>query len=350
MANQRYVGVGQESVWGTAVAATKSFEDTADDWEAQTSPVMIEQTTRSAQQAALAHNYAQVVKGASGSINMGLYDNGVGLLHTNLWGTSTSPSPVDLTTTGRYGRNYRSSPEGPLTSLTIRRGRIVAATNWASETVEEWAYNGCRAATAELTVSTDNPWMFNIGFDAREGQRGGSAVAQTYHTVAQEFFHWAHTKIQIAAYNASGVLQAFEDFDEFDSFTFNADFGLKVDDHPLSGSANKIFQRREGLPAYTGSLSGGRYSSDVQTAVVDRFRNGEVCALRAVAQKNSTTAADANIFQLTLGRVRFTGSDPQSPPGTAGSTLDAPFTVFWGGGVNEFAVDIYLQNGDSTDS
>ena len=118
----------------------------------------------------------------------------------------------------------------------------------------------------------------------------------------------------------------------------------------MAGSANKINPRRQGLAEYTGTLSGGRYSTDVQAAVVDRFRDGEICALQVVAQKNSATAHDANIFRATLGRVRFTGSDPQSPPGQVGSTLDAPFMVFWSGGATESAVDLYLQNGDSTDA
>ena len=350
MANQRYVSVGRETTYATAVAGTKSYEDTADDWELQTTPVIITDTTRAAQQAPLAHNYAQVVKGAQGSLITGLYDNGLGLLLANLLGTATAPTAVPSTSTGRFGRNYRTTSEGDDSSFTVRRGRIVRSTDWSTESVEEWAYAGCRPTNFQLEVSTDNPWMLTIGFDANTGVRGGAAVAQTYHSVSQEFFHWAHTKIQIAAYNASGVLQAYEDFDEFDGFTLTGNFNLKVDDHPLAGSANKVNPKRIGLPEYTGTLSGGKYTTDLQTAVVDRFRSGDVCALRAVAQKNSTTAADANIFQATLARVRFTGSDPQSPPGQVGSMLEAPFSVFWGGGANDYAIDLYLQNGDSTDS
>ena len=157
--------------------------------------------------------------------------------------------------------------------------------------------------------------MLNVGFDARTATRGGAAVAQTYHSVSQEMFHWAHTKLQIAAYNASGVLQAYEDFDEFDGFTLTGNFNLKVDDHPLAGSANKIKPLRLGLAEYSGSLSGGKYTTDLQAAVVDRFRSGQVCALQAVAQKNSSTAADANIFRVTLGRVRFYGFRPGFPAG-----------------------------------
>ena len=65
MANQRYVGVGRETAYGTAVASTKSFEDTGDDWTLQTSPVTIAETTRSAQQAALA---SQLRSGGQGSV------------------------------------------------------------------------------------------------------------------------------------------------------------------------------------------------------------------------------------------------------------------------------------------
>ena len=132
MANQRYVNLGLETAYGTAVAGTKSFEDTGDDWELQVSPVTIADTTRSGQQAAMEHNYAQVVKGAQGSINIGLYDNGIGLLAANLLGEATAPTAVPSTTTGRFGRNYRSTAEGDDSSFTVRRGRIVRATNWGN--------------------------------------------------------------------------------------------------------------------------------------------------------------------------------------------------------------------------
>ena len=59
-----------------------------------------------------------------------------------------------------------------------------------------------------------------------------------------------------------------------------------------------------------------------QTAIVDRFRSQvKFVPFRQVAQKRSTTASDADILRVTLARVRFTGSDPQSPPGTRGSSL-----------------------------
>ena len=146
------------------------------------------------------------------------------------------------------------------------------------------------------------------------------------------------------------MLQAYEDFDQFDGFSLTGDFNLQVDKNPLSGSANKIQPKRLGKATYEGTLSGGTYTTALQTAIVDRFRSGEVCALQAVCQKRSTTAADADILRVTLARVRFTGSDPVSAPGTRGSSIEAPFKVFWSGASTDHAVDIYVQNGDSTDS
>ena len=341
MANQRYCNVGIEGTYGTAVAGTKSFEDTGDDWVLAVSPVEIPETTRSGQQADLEHNYQQVIKGATGSINVGFYDNGLGLLLSNLLGSSTAPAAVSGTTNARHTRTYRSTSEGDNSSFTVRRGRVVRASSWATESVEEFVYAGCVPTDFELSVSKDNPWMLKVGFDARSAARGGSAVAQTYHAVSQQFFNWDHTKLQIND----------TDIDEFEGFSLTGNFNLNTDNHPLTGSANKVHPLRQGRASYEGTLSGGTYTQDIQSVVVDSFRNGTPVKLAAIAQKGSTTATDADILRVTLGSVRFTGNDPTSGPGDAmGSSLDAPFKVFWPGGATDYAVEIVLQNADTSDA
>ena len=341
MANQRYCNVGLESTYGTAVAGTKSYEDTGDDWVPVTSPVEIPETTRSGQQADLTHNYQQVVKGATGSINVAGYENGLGLLWANLLGYASAPTAVASTTNGRYGRTYRTTGEGSDASFTVRRGRILRSSTWGSESVEEWIYAGCRPTGFELSVSKDNPWMLKVNFDARTEERGGSAVAQTYHSVAQQFFNWTDTKIQI-----NDV-----DVDEFEGFSLTGNFNLFTDKHPLAGSANKMEPKAMGRASYEGSLSGGTYTADLQSVLYDNFVNGTPVKLAAVAQKRSTTAADADILRVTLGSVRFTGNAPSSPPGQSeGSVIEGPFKVFWPGASTDYAVEVYLQNGDSTDA
>lgn len=341
MANQRYVNVGLESVYGTAVAGTKSYEDTGDDWVPVTSPVEIPETTRSAQQADLTHNFQQVVKGGSGSLNVGFYDNGLGLLLSNLLGYASSPAAVSGTTNGRYGRTYRTTAEGDNSSFTVRRGRILRASDWASESIEEFIYAGCRPTDFELSVSKDNPWMLKVGFDVRSSERGGAAVAQVYHSVTQQFFNWTDTKIQIND----------TDIDEFEGFNLTGNFNLYTDKHPLASSANKVHPLRQGRAEFEGQLSGGTYTADLQTVIYDNFINGTPVKLAAIAQKRSTTAADADILRVTLDEVRFLGNAPSSPPGQAeGSMIDAPFKVFWAGGATDYAVEIYLQNGDSSDA
>ena len=341
MANQRYVNVGVETDYGTAVAGTKSFEDTGDDWVPVTSPVQIPETTRSGQQAALSHNYRQVVKGATGSLNVGFYDNGLGLLLANLLGYASAPTAVAGTTNGRYTRTYRTTGEGSSASFTVRRGRILRSGTWGSESVEEFIYAGCRPTGFELSVSKDNPWMLKVDFDAQSESRGGAAVAQTYHSVTQQFFNWDDTKIQI-----NDV-----DIDAFEGFSLTGSFNLYTDKHPLASSANKTLPLRMGMASYEGSLTGGTYKAELQTAVYDNFVNGTPVKLAAIAQKRSTTATDADILNVTLDAVRFTGNAPSSPPGQSeGSTIDAPFMVFWGGASTDHAVEVVLQNGDSSDT
>ena len=199
MANQRYSNVGIEANYGTAVAGTKSFEDKGDTFTLQVEPVMVDETTRASQQTDLEHNYQQVVIGADGDLDIAFYDNGMGLICANLLGEATTPAAVSGTTNGRFGRNYRSTGEGDPSSLTIRKGRILTSNDWSTESVEEFIYAGCVPTNFELSVNRGEPWNLRVGYDARTATRGGAAVAQTYHTVAQQFFNWSTTKLQIAA-------------------------------------------------------------------------------------------------------------------------------------------------------
>ena len=347
-ANDRYASLGVETTAGTAVAATRSYEDTGDDWQVVPSPVEIGETTRAAQQAALAHNYQQTLEKVTGSINTGLYNSGVGLLLSNLLGAATAPAAVTSTTNNRFGRNYRSTAGGDTSSFTVRRGRSSRDANWEGESIEEFVYAGCVISGFELSVSSNSPWMLKVNFEGMTETPGGSAVAQLYPPIGAgaslvRFFSWQNTSISVG-----GVA-----LDKFGGFTLTGNYNLDAAIKPLNSSSNIKKPLRQGLPTLEGSLSAGVYSADAKTAVYDRFRSGEVVSLVAEAKMDPTAGItddhSRDIFRVTLAQVRFTGATPQGAPGSK-TMIEGPFKVFWDGGASSYAVDLYLQNSERTDT
>ena len=346
--NARYASLGAETTYGTAVAATRSFQDTGDDWTVVPSPVEIGETTLAAQQTDLAHNYQMTLEKVTGSINTGLYNNGVGLLLANLLGSATTPAAVPSSTNARFGRTYATSAEGDSTSFTVRRGRSSRQANWESETIEEFVYAGCVISEFELSVSANNPWMLSVTFVGQTEATGGAATAQLYPPFGTgatlvAFFSWQNTSLSIG-----GVA-----LDKFEGFTLTGSYNLDEAIKTLNSSANIQKPLRMGRPTFEGTLSGGTYSTDAKTAVYDRFRAGELTSIVAEAKRDPTTGVSADhsrdIFRVSLGQCRFTGTTPVSAPGSR-TMIEGPFKVFWDGASASSAVSIYLQNAERTDT
>ena len=334
----RYCGIGEETAYGTAVAATRSFEDTGDDWTLDNQPVEQRDTTRVGAQALLEHNRRWARRGASGSINVPLYDRGLGLLFANLIGTATTPTAVPSTTTARFGRNYRSSAQGDGSSFTVRRGRSVRTAATHAEGIEEFVYAGCVPVSANLSCASGEKWMLAVSFDAQSEETGGSAVTQAYAT-AQQFFDWRDTRVLIDDTEVPW----------FGNFSLDMAFNLDTAIHTFSGTSNKQKPNRVGVPTYTGTLDSPVYTDTLKTALYDKFRAGDTVKIEVVAQKASSSAADADILRITLAKAQWSGSTPQGAPGS-NTAITGGFEVLHSGLSTDYAVDIYLQNLDSTDA
>ena len=334
----RYCGIGEETNYGVAVAATRSFEDTGDDWTLDNQPVEVRDTTRVGAQAILEHNRRWARRGATGSINVPGYDRGQGLLWTNLLGVATTPTSVPSTSTARFGRYYRSSAVGDNTSLTVRRGRSVRTAATHAEGIEEFVYAGCVPVSANISVASGEKWMFGVTFDAQSEATGGSAVTQAY-PASQQFFDWRDTRVLIDDTEVPW----------FGNFSLDMSFNLDVGIHTFSGTSNKQKPNRVGVPTYTGTLDSPVYTDTLKTALYDKFRAGDTVKIEVVAQKASATAADADILRVTLGHCQWSGSTPQGAPGS-NTAISGGFEVLHTGASTDYAVEVYLQNLDSTDA
>ena len=334
----RYCGLGEETVYGTAVAATRSFEDTGDDWTLDNQPVEVRDTTRVGAQALLEHNRRYAMRGASGSINIPVYENGLGLLWSNLLGTATTPAAVASTTRARFSRNYRSSAAGDNSSFTVRRGRSYRVAATAADAIEEFIYAGCVPVSANLSLASGDKWMLGVTFDAQSEATGGSAVTQAY-PAAQQFFDWRDTRLLIDG----------TEVPYFGNFSLDMGFNLDTAIYTFSGTSNKQKPTRVGVPTFTGTLDAPVYTDTLKTSLYDKFRAGDTVSIVLEATKGATAAADQDILRITLARCQWSGSTPQGSPG-ANTAISGGFEVLHSGASTDYAVEVYLQNGESTDA
>ena len=344
MSVSQYCALAAETTYGTWVTPTRSFRDTGDDWTVVNEPVRIDDSYYVGQQGPLVQDHQNVLVGATGSINIGLADNGMGLILANLLGVATTPVAVTSTANNRFGRTYSTNGEGSGRSFSVARGRGRRSADLQTETVEEFRYAGSVPTGFEFSVSRGAPWMFMTSFDAQSESPNNAATAQIYTSVGtQRYFGWQHTGVTVGG----TTLQ------EFESFNISGEFNMDVDYNTLNSSSNKLKPLRINRASFTGTLSGG-YSANVQTNVYDIFRSGEAAALQVEAKFNPAgyTGADdhsRNIIRFMLPQVIFTGGTPSNPLGSR-PTFEAPFEAFWDGNTANPLMSIYLQNAERTDS
>ena len=342
--NSKYFELGEETTWATAVAGTRSFEIRNDDFAVVPAPERVGETTRYQQQGELAHNVTQVLEKVTGSVDMAFYRVGCELMLKNLLGGASTPAAVAGSTNARHGRTYTTTSDGDLTSLTGRVGRVRRTGDLETYESEVFTYAGLVISGFTIDVSAGNPWAFKPTFIGATETPGGAATSQTYPSLTDAgFFPASATSISVGGTT----------LDEFNGFSLTGDF--KMLEHPSLNAAQNILKPvRQGVPAITGQLSGGLYSSDVATALYDRFRSGEKveiiaeCKVRPAGYTtNPPDDHSLDILRVTLGECFLTGSTPSGPPGSA-TMIEVGFDVLWDGSGS--MVEIYLQNSATTDN
>ena len=104
-------------------------------------------------------------------------------------------------------------------------------------------------------------------------------------------------------------------------------------------------------PSFTGSLN-AYYTADTE-AIYAAYRDGSVVAIVAECKQQPGAAAvtqdsDRDILRVTLAQCRITNATKSGPPGSA-TMLTADYEVFWGGNATDYAIQLYLQNSETSD-
>ena len=143
---KQYIGLGKESAYGSAVAASRYYEARTDDWERETGPRMSGGFRAGAMaQPTLLHTIVQ--RGVTGTLEVPVTVSDMGLVLGGLVAAPPTPGTVDSTNGG--AENYYALTEaGPTTSYTIAVGR--QGTSGGAE----YRYAGCTATT--WTIDWDN--------------------------------------------------------------------------------------------------------------------------------------------------------------------------------------------------
>lgn len=291
----QYIGLGVESAYATAVAPTRSLEFLGDDWERQHEYVE-SAGFRQNRQTIREDRRRRVVLGATGSVELVVMSNGMGLLLQHLLGASTAPSQI--ATTGVYEAEFETDDSGPSESYTfevIRQEVDVA-------TLERFVYAGCVPMSFSLAAAVGEDVRLTIGYDAASETAGGSPAAAAYPTVMDKFI-WEDVAVSIGGDAATSAM----------SFGLDGELAMKTDRHYLKGSALKSQPLRNGTPSYSGSVE-MHYDNQGQERYAN-FIAGEIVPIVLTAtQPQSIGSSGTNKPKLTvtLPKCQFDGSTPKA--------------------------------------
>lgn len=230
-------GIGTESVYGTAVAATKFFEITKED---------IKGNYNRQQAAALSAAYvdrsdrfAIAKKGASGSVDIEVLSKGFGNWLRFMMGTENTTGPTETnayTHVGTIGSLYGDN-------FTCQVGRATL-----DGTLKPWTYEGGKVTDFAFSNQVDQTLTCSIGMDF-EAESNPDSPAGVYVLAAAtlptgaEVLNWQEGTITIGGVTA--------DISEFNCKVDNA---LNVDRFYINSAAYKKEPNQDGKRAVTWSV------------------------------------------------------------------------------------------------
>jgi len=316
------VSLGVESAYGTAVAPTRSFEAKSDPWQRD-----VEYITsvgfRKDQQTIRSDRHDTISIGASGSIEVDLLSNGVGLLLQHALGGSSGPTQQGGT--AAYKSTFETNADGPTGSYTVQVGK--ADSNGG---IQAFTYEGSMVTGWNISADIGSAVSMTVDFDC-EAEQNTTTLATPSYPTGTDVFTYVDCTIEI---DDSAV-------SSFTSFSLDADNGLDLARRFLKGSAVKSQPKRNALPSYTGSISG-----EFQTmANYEKFVAGTTFKLELIAAMSTAIAGSYYpTVAVTMPVCVFTGSTPTASLDSL-STIELPFTVLDNG--SDAAVTIEYTSTDT---
>lgn len=303
------VSVGVESVYGTPVAPTRSFEAKADPITTLREP-LTSVGMRAGMHTNRSDRQRMINMGGSGSLELDLMTKGFGILLKGLLGTAIAPT--QQAATPAYLQTYSADADGATQSWTIQVVRPYVST----DTVQQFTAHGCMATGWTIAQEVGALPTLKVDFDAEDVDTSTAAAAATYVAGAVPF-DWTQCSLSIGGSPETNVTK----------FDVSAELAMKVDRRYLRGSALKKQPVRGAVPTYSGSLAADwdaltRYTEFVAGTVV---QNLIVTWTGAVI-----SGAYNELFRVTIPALQWLGEDPKAS--LDGVTTQAlPFKVLHDG-------------------
>jgi len=250
------IHIGKESTYGTPVSLTRSFEGHGDSFKREQER-LVSSGMRSDYEGERSDRVVTVNMGGTGSLELDVMNKGMGMLVEGLLGAVSGPTIVGATT--QYSQAHTSEQAGTADSYTIQVVRPLVD----NSTPQAFTHHGCKVTGWGLSQDVGGLLVANVDYDFEDVDIS-TATATAAYPAAQTPFAWTDAVVEIG-----GSAYAYTD-----SFTFNADLGMKTDRRYLAASTLKSEPVRVGSPSFTGSLSGDfdattRYAEWVAGTLVD---------------------------------------------------------------------------------
>ncbi len=275
------LNVGVESVYGTPVAPTRSFEAEVDQFRRDMNRLQ-HRGFRAGQHADLSTRVKMINFGGSAEVRVPLLTAGMGMLLKGLFGTVAI---AQQGATAAWLQTYAMDDEEPATSWTMQMLRALVD----STATSPFTHHGCVATG--WTFSQEKTALPNlaINIDFEDVDTSTAAGTPTYPTA--DMFAWDQCGVTI---NGTAI--------EPHSFSLTCNLALDTDRRHLRGNPLKKRPRRNGLPEITGSMVADFTNLNRYTA----YANGTTEATLEVAWTGAVIAGTHNYdLRLTMPVVMW---------------------------------------------
>lgn len=298
------LGVGIESVWGTAVTPTRFLEFTSESMTME--PTFIEPSAlRAGTKFKRASRVRQSRRTVSGDITVEHGTKGMGLLWRHALGSPvTSPSQIASTTA--YEQNHKPGDYRGL-GLTVQIGRPEPSTG----IVRPMTYLGCKCASWSFAVRDQDIPSLTLSLDGRNVNEAMGLATAAYINGSTVFdFSQAQLKLggtvatSLGKTTVSGGVAVATIVTEF---TVGGETPMATERYGLGNAGLKAEPLENGTPTVTGSL-GAEFN---KAELYDLFTNNTTVPMQFLLQGDPIGASGSNdLLEITMPAVKLKSAAP----------------------------------------
>jgi hypothetical protein len=257
-----------------------------------------------------------VPTGAAGTVNLDVFNKGMGLLLRDMFVTTTGPTQQGATTA--WVATFATGAGGPTTSATIQQNRVgVTGTSFA------FTHLGCVCTGWELTNEVGGKLELVSNFDCQDVSTSVGAGTPVY-AATPTVFHWGNGVVTIAG---SPV--------DMKSVRLAANYNMATDRRFLKGTTLKSKPVTAQLPTYEGTIDG----EFLDLTQYNRFVSGAEVTANWKWTGALIEGAHNFEFQVDMPAIQFRGDSPEVSLEDF-PKQSIPFVVLWNGSSPAITVSI----------